>query len=301
MTGLETLPPQSRAVLALVLVQGKSFDEIGGLLRIEPQHIRARAHAAALQIVPPPEALGRNRRAAITDYLLGQDSVSARVQVRARLREGGPERDWARALSEALSPQARVPLPAIPELADERPGGTSKHPRRRRRWLLFGTLTMLCVIAAAAVVVLASETGKSAHPRMTARAPTRSAATRRAPTRNSVQTIRRLTFAPTSADPNALGAGAVVRHGGSLSLLLQARGLAANHGDSYGVWLFNTPIDARLLGFVSPPVGSAGTFSSGVSLPDDAIRFRSLIVTREKSTRPASPGPMVLHASLSLS
>ena len=42
MTGLETLPPQSRAVLALVLVQGKSFDEIGGLLRIEPQHISGR-------------------------------------------------------------------------------------------------------------------------------------------------------------------------------------------------------------------------------------------------------------------
>jgi hypothetical protein len=84
-------------------------------------------------------------------------------------------------------------------------------------------------------------------------------------------------------------------------LLLQARGLRPNHGDSYAVWLFNTPTDSRLLGFVSPLVGPDGTFSSGISLPDDAVRFRTLVVTRETRPRPSVPGQSILRSPLSLS
>jgi hypothetical protein len=109
-------------------------------------------------------------------------------------------------------------------------------------------------------------------------------------------------LAPAGSDRNALGAGDLIRQkSGGLLLLLQAHGLAANsHGDSYAVWLFNAPGDARLLGFVSPGVGAAGTFSSGVTLPDDAFRFHTLIVTLEQSSQPTTPGRAVLRAPLSL-
>jgi hypothetical protein len=81
-------------------------------------------------------------------------------------------------------------------------------------------------------------------------------------------------------------------------LLLQARGLAPNHHNSYGVWLFNAPGDARLLGFISPPVGSSGSFSSGTPLPQDAVRFHTVIVTQETKPAPSEPGSVVLRAAL---
>jgi hypothetical protein len=83
-------------------------------------------------------------------------------------------------------------------------------------------------------------------------------------------------------------------------LLLGAQGLAPNRHDAYAVWLFNSPTDARLLGFVSPAVGRSGTFSSSVTLPTDAPRFHSLIITIERSAQPTRPGQIVLRALLAL-
>ena len=71
-------------------------------------------------------------------------------------------------------------------------------------------------------------------------------------------------------------------------------------GTSYAVWLFNTEVDSRLLGFVSPPVGADGTFSSGTALPDDAVRFHEVLVTRETTASPKQPGEVVLRSVLSL-
>jgi hypothetical protein len=92
----------------------------------------------------------------------------------------------------------------------------------------------------------------------------------------------------------------VTAHHGRLLLVLQARGLAPNDHDFYGVWLYNAPSDARLLGFVSPPVGADGTFSSRVSLPGNAAHFHAVIITRETTDLPRTPGPTVLRGPLSL-
>jgi hypothetical protein len=116
----------------------------------------------------------------------------------------------------------------------------------------------------------------------------------------AAKTISRLVLRPAGSDKSAVGAGAVMRQAGGLVLLLQARGLTPNAGDSYAVWLYNAPGDDRLLGFVSPAVGSDGTFSSGAALPRDAVRFQTLLITRETSARPSKPGPAVLRSKLSL-
>jgi hypothetical protein len=173
------------------------------------------------------------------------------------------------------------------------PNAASAPDRARgRRWPTVPPIAFVIggLAAVAVVVVLIIALSGSSSPRPAAS------------TGHPGQTLRRLVLAPAGSDRNALGAGEVIRQKGSgLLLLLQAHGLRANgHHDSYAVWLFNSPGDARLLGFVSPGVGAAGTFSSGVTLPDDAVRFHALIVTLEQSSQPTTPGPTVLRAPLSL-
>jgi hypothetical protein len=112
--------------------------------------------------------------------------------------------------------------------------------------------------------------------------------------------VHRLVLIGSASSQNASGTGAVTVQHGQVLLLLRARGLAPNDHDFYGVWLYNSPGDARLLGFVSPPVGTAGTFSSNVRLPDDAAHFHALIITRETTDLPSNPGPTVLRSQLSL-
>ena len=156
-------------------------------------------------------------------------------------------------------------------------------------------VALAAVLAAAgvAIVIVLSVNGGTGAPRTVVQRSQH----RASPT--AVRPLLRLVLLPAGPDRGAFGAGAVVRQKGAL-LLLQARGLRPNHNDSYAVWLFTTPVDSRLLGLASTGVGSDGTFSSGTSLPDDAIRFHALTVTRETSSEPTHLGQIVLRAPLSL-
>src|SRR5205814_10084105 len=73
MSGIDDLAPDQRAVLQLLLKQGKAYVELAALLRIAPDAVRERA-AAALDELGPREGaqLAPERRAEIADYLLGQ-------------------------------------------------------------------------------------------------------------------------------------------------------------------------------------------------------------------------------------
>jgi hypothetical protein len=329
---LDQLSPESRAVLSLVLLQSRSYADIADLLRLKEAEVRDRAHIAASDLVAPTDSLGVATRARIIDYMLGEQTVSERAETRAELGASTVARDWATELAAALAPLAKTPLPAIPgppvmpvtavaapvaraapvrrpaapvaraatvrrpaapapparQRARVLTGPREARPRHRgpsiarSRYLLAGLLAVVALVVVI-VAVASSGSGTTHHPARS-------------------HTVRKLVLEPAGTNHNALGAADLVRQkGGSLLLLLQARGLQPNRHNAYAVWLYNAPGDARLLGFVSPAVGAAGTFSSGVQLPDDAFRFHLLIVTLERSSQPRTPGPTVLRTALSLS
>ncbi|HEY5318924.1 MAG TPA: sigma factor-like helix-turn-helix DNA-binding protein, partial [Solirubrobacteraceae bacterium] len=114
MSSLERLPPDQRAVLALVLQRGRSYDEIADLLAIDRAAVRDRALAALDALGPTESRIPAERRALITDYLLGQLPGRVRDQVRERLASNPAERAWARVLAGEIGPLARDPLPEIP-------------------------------------------------------------------------------------------------------------------------------------------------------------------------------------------
>jgi hypothetical protein len=66
------------------------------------------------------------------------------------------------------------------------------------------------------------------------------------------------------------------------------------------VWLYNSPGDAQLLGFVSPGVGKARRLSTVGRLPANASHFKKMLVTLETRANPMTPGQIVLRGSLTL-
>jgi Sigma-70, region 4 len=114
MGSLETLPPDQRAVIDLVLQRGRSYDDIAQLLAIDRAAVRARA-LAAFEAIGPDTGISPESRALITDYLLGQLPDRVAEQTRERLADSPYDRAWARVLASELSPVAAEPLPEIPD------------------------------------------------------------------------------------------------------------------------------------------------------------------------------------------
>src|SRR3954468_17771766 len=126
MAAYESLPADQRAVLQLILAQGRSYDDLAAVLRITPEHVRARAAAGARTLAGGGPGGGPQAR--VVDYLLGQLPFSDRLAVRAQLSSDPALRAWALALSRELEPVASEPLPQVPRPAGPQPGGG---PRRR--------------------------------------------------------------------------------------------------------------------------------------------------------------------------
>jgi hypothetical protein len=113
MASLDTLPPDQRAVLDLVLRRGRSYDQIAELLSIDRAGVRERA-LAAFDALGPQTGVPAERRALITDYLLGALPPPVADDVRGRLAASPGERAWARVVASELQPLASSPLPEIP-------------------------------------------------------------------------------------------------------------------------------------------------------------------------------------------
>jgi hypothetical protein len=127
MSVLDTLPPDQRAVLELVLTRGRDYDEIARMLSVDRAGVRQRA-LAALDALGPQTGAEAPQRALITDYLLGQLPARVAGDVRERLRRDPADRAWARVVAAELSSIANHPLPEIPAAgADDMAAGDHGH------------------------------------------------------------------------------------------------------------------------------------------------------------------------------
>jgi hypothetical protein len=113
MSPLEPLAPDQRAVVALVLQQGRSYDEIAALLGIPVDAVRARAQAG-LAALAPGNGLPGEITAPLADYLLGQQPAADAESTRGLLAESAPARAWASDVAGRLAAVAKSPLPEIP-------------------------------------------------------------------------------------------------------------------------------------------------------------------------------------------
>lgn len=320
MASLDTLPPDQRAVLDLVLRRGRSYDEIARLLSIDRAGVRQRA-LAALDALGPKTRVGADRRALITDYLLDALPGDVASEVRDRLSSSASERAWARAVASELQELSEQPLPEIPSngRAPKTSGNRARRapvaevpaaaalsngaPREkpRRAGSRVGGAVLLGVAAAIAialVLVFVVFTGSSAH-KHPATAAHRSSPTHASAAASSAKIVSRIALTPPNRAKSPLGIAEVLSIQGKTGVAIAAEGLAPNKKrppNYYAVWLSNGPTSNQLVGYAAA-VTSGGVLRTAGGLPSTASNYHKLLLTLETSANPKTPGTIVLEGA----
>jgi hypothetical protein len=192
--------------------------------------------------------------------------------------------------------------------AEEAPVGA---PRSSR---LGGALVILLVLVAVGVGLFfvlrgghskshgTSTSSTTAAPAASATTPTSTTSTSSSSTSASVVAQINLT-PPASAKSSSKTAGIaeVLNEGSTDGVAIVAQNVPPNKTkppNAYAVWLYNSPKDAKILGFVNPGVGKTGRLSTAGGLPSNASHYKQLIVTVETTASPKTPGTIILQGNL---
>ena len=307
MARIDDLPADQRAALQLLLKQGRSYDEIAQLLRIDESAVRERARAALDSIGPQDvEELSLSDQDEIADYLLGQQSASRRAATRELLESSAPGRAWARVVAGELRPMAGDNLPEIPaeaaevdEAFDALQARTTHRERTQNSSRVGGAILLagLAVLLLLGILLLTGafdgddDSGGN-------NASTQTTSTTSTTGQPQVEAQINLT-PPEGRQSDAAAVAQIARQGDQRAVALVAQGLpAANNNRFYAIWLYTSPSKAKFLGFPNPQPERNGRMETGFALPNDAGEYSDLIVTRETVEQPKQPGTIVLRGAL---
>ena len=183
----------------------------------------------------------------------------------------------------------------------------SGHPVSRRDGaILLGGGVVLIVAIVIAIILISGGSSSKKTTSTTANVPTTTAAqstttSTSASSTAAIKPLAQVNLTSPQAGSKTKGIAIVVRQGATTAIELAAQAVPANTShDAYAVWLYNSPTDATLLGFVNPGVKSDGVLRTLGRLPANASHFKQLLVTRETQAKPHTPGTIVLQGSLSL-
>jgi hypothetical protein len=129
MATFDQLAADQRAIIELVLRQGRSYDEIGEMLDSPPARVRELAREALAELAPfTADFVDQQWRGQLADYVLGQQTGPEAQATRGHLRRSEPGRIWAYSLLDALDDfYADAERPEIPV------GEAGAKPRPRER------------------------------------------------------------------------------------------------------------------------------------------------------------------------
>ncbi|HEU4976091.1 MAG TPA: sigma factor-like helix-turn-helix DNA-binding protein [Baekduia sp.] len=309
MARYDDLPADRKAVLQLVLRQGRTYDEIAGMLKISPETVRERALNALDELTgdDAPE-LAPDVQDDVGDYLLGQQSASRRAATRAELERSQEARDWARVVSGELRASGLATDESLPEIpvepAEVGEAFDALHARRRaraeqQRSSRLGGVLLLGALALALAVGIAALLGAFSGGDDSGGSASATTATQGTQTTTGTQVEAQINLTPPSGSSStALGVANIVSQDGKRALAVVGQDLPA--GSHYVLWLRNGST-TKFLGFFPPVQGSGkdkGRLQGLVLAPSDLSRYRELLVSREQSSKPSEPTTVVLQGSL---
>jgi hypothetical protein len=311
MARFDDLPADQKAVLQLVLRQGRTYEEIATLLKISPETVRDRA-LTALDAIGPEHVAGleEQREDEIGDYLLGQQSASARAATREHLEGSQPGRDWARAVAAELrgagvaGEDALPEIPADPAEVDE--AFDALHARRRARAeqerssRLGGLLLIVAgiIVVAGVVLALTGVLGGGDDKGSASTTATQAASTSTTASDATADVVAQVNLTPPGGGNKPLGVANIVEQSGKRAIAVVGQDLPAS--GHYVLWLRNGD-KVKFLGFF-PVVSSKGTnkgrLQGLVAAPDDLNSYKEMLVSREPSSTPKQPTSIILQGSL---
>ncbi len=325
MSRLNSLSPDLRAALALLLRQHKRHAEVAAMLGIQERAVHDRAHAALGLLAPAQaRALSPEQRELLGEYLLGQQTDAQQRDTRAELERDPAARAWAQALAPELQPLTSHELPPIPTPAA---GAQEPQPASSRAGgaIVLGAIAAAIVVAVLLIVGVggggkghaasnpsASSTGASGggNSGASANSGTSSASTSTStPTDSSGATGAPRTTRgkalpltpPEKGTSKAVGLAYVFTQSGRRAFYLLAKELPAlPSGTFYAVWLEDAPGASDYPLGSLPAVGADGLVEGGGPLPSTAGNYKRIAVTTETSHTPTAPGPTVLRGAFTL-
>jgi Sigma-70, region 4 len=315
MAVLDLLAPDQRAVVGLVLQQGRSYQEIADLLGISRSAVRARAHAGLAALAPPDAEVPADEAAQLADFLLGQQDEAGAAATRELIADSSDARVWAAGVGERLRELApdRVPEVTAPEGAAPRPRPrpareparpptpvTSPQPRSSK-------LGGILLIAGAALVVAAVlafvllRGGDEDNPSTTAASPTATPTATATP-----RVVGQVPLTGVGSAAKAKGTMTLYLVGQQLAFQIEGQDVPANGDkDRYAVWFTGPGKKADLIGVATDPVGQDGALGVAGPPSDTAQQFpqqvsshRNVVVSRETKRGATQPGPIVLRGKL---
>src|SRR5918997_5409170 len=113
MSPIRALAPDQRAVLELLLRQGRSYAELSELLGISEDAVRTRAHGALATLAPDrPAPVGED--GAVADWILGQLDAGEAEATSAAVARTPAWRAWAEDVTGELADVDGATVPDVP-------------------------------------------------------------------------------------------------------------------------------------------------------------------------------------------
>ena len=315
MSRIDDLKPDQRAALQLLLKQGRSYDEIAQMLRIETRAVRERARAA-LDALGPDEVndLPLEEQDDVADYLLGQQSASRRAQTRELLERSSPARAWARTVASELRPLAGDTLPEIPAEAaevDEAFGALqarTEHRERAQKSSRVGGALLLVAVALLIAVVLALVLGlgggddddedKAGGGTTATQTQTGTGTSTGAGDTPPIVGQANLTPPGGQSDNGPTGVALVTQQGQKFAVGVQAENMPPTTDTRfYAVWLRDPKKGLKFIGFGNA-VDKQGQLAGAREVDYDPREYDQVLVTTETQKSPKQPGEVVLRGTV---
>ncbi len=294
MATFDQLSPEKRAIVELVLQQGKTYPELAEMLGMPEPRVRELARDALVELAPVSvRGVEEDWRGQLADYVLGQQSGPEATATKGHLRRSEAARSWARSLLDSLEQlYANGSVPAIPDgergrsarrpapaaaaasgfAPDERAGGSrglsTADPVMRRRLLAGAGVAALVLLIAVLLWPIGVLTGDDDEGSTASSSESAQPAAQTTPEQNQ----------PATNGP--AGIAIVVDRAGKKQLLVRAAKLApSGQNEGYYVWLYNSAGDAKSLG--GQVTDQQGNYQAVGPFPADYAKYKYIDITKQ--------------------
>jgi hypothetical protein len=270
------------------------------------EHAAAGASTAVVETEPARKSLRRRLRREPSPAGEAKPVDGATPTGEAKPADGATPADEAKPTDGATGPGAPTP-----------PGDSSPGPRSSRLGGLVVIGVVVAIVVVGLIVALGSGGSKkkpvaiastpstaTSTPALGATTPAATpttSATTTTSTSTAAKVVAQINLTPPAAGSKAAGIAEILREGTTNGIAIVAQNVPPNTThppNAYAVWLYNSPTDAKILGFVNPGVPQSGKLSTAGGLPANAAHYKELIVTTETSANPKAPGPVILQGTM---